>query len=110
MTRSDKTFASIVVTTSAAMMSLATVVPDWALSPRRLGVKSALLAPLAHVGLRLEWPDWIVLALASLPFLAFGIFVARGWIRDDLRRTVVRAGGIYGLAVAAALLSGGSSK
>jgi hypothetical protein len=106
MTRGDKIVASVVVTAGVAAMALATVLPGWAMYPPRLGVQTALLVPFGHLGMRSACPGWLVLLLTCVPFIIFGIYLARGWVRGDLRHAVIVAATVYAFAVVAALLAG----
>jgi hypothetical protein len=102
----DKIVASFLITLSAAFMALWTVFRDWAVYPPRLGLRSAVLVPLGHIGMRAGLPDTLVLVLACFPFVALGVYLSHGWIRGNLRRAALISAPLYGLAVAAAFLAG----
>jgi hypothetical protein len=91
-----KIVASFLLTLTAAFMALWTVLRDWAVHPPRLGVRSAVLLPLGHVGMRAGLPDTLVLVLACFPFVAFGIYLSHGWIHGHLRRAALISMLLYG--------------
>jgi hypothetical protein len=102
----EKIVASGLATVSVTFMALWVVLPGWALQPPRLGLSSAFLAPLGHLGFRGGLPEPIVLGLTVGPFLALGSYLGRSWVRGTLCRALAVSALVYALAVLAALGTG----
>jgi hypothetical protein len=77
----EKIVASSLATLALGFMALWLVVPGWALHPPRLGISSAVLVPLGHLGMRYRIDDSLTLLLAVGPILALGAYLSWAWIR-----------------------------
>ncbi len=102
----EKIVASSLATVALGFMALWLVIPGWALHPPRLGISSAVLVPLGHLGMRNRIDDSITLLLAIGPILAVGAYLSWAWIRGRLKYAVGISTVVYALVIGAALWSG----
>jgi hypothetical protein len=106
MSSQEKVIASVSATLALGFMALWTVLRGWALYPPRLGIASAVLAPLGHIGIKTGIGESITMLLAAGPILALGGYLCWSWIRGRLLYSLAISALLYGLAVAAALAAG----
>jgi len=102
----DKIIASLLSTLTAAFLAFWAIGPGLASYPPRLTVQSALLAPLAHVGVRAGLPPTVILILTFAPVFGLGFYVGMSWIRRSLAHAFAVSAGLYLLTIAAAFVTG----
>lgn len=102
----DKIIASLLATLTAAFLAFWAIAPGLAVYPPRLTLQSALLAPLAHVGVKAGLPPWVLVVLTCAPVLGLGLYIGVSWVRQHLANALRFSGSFYLVSVAAAFLVG----
>jgi hypothetical protein len=102
----ERIIASVLATLALGFMALWLVLPGWAIHPPKLGISSAVLVPLGHLGMRCRFGDSLTLLLAVGPILVLGAYLGWAWIRGRLKHALVISALVYGLAAGAALWVG----
>jgi hypothetical protein len=102
----DRLVVGTMVTVGVGLFAVGLVLPGFVLYPPRLGISSAVLAPLAHLSMKGGWPHAIGFLLAVAPIVAMGAYLTRAWMQGYLRRAILYSAPLYGLAVVLALLTG----